>query len=632
MGSGVKRSDTQLEVPMDEQGLLSSNNTPATTIAAPAPVEWLALTEAERTGKWQKRIAALAAIAALGAGTWFGPLAVGWNFLASFAVVGLGGWLLVRRTRSYICFKTFFSIHLDYRAVRTKARKMAAAGNADPVAIKAIWDEAHERSAVKGYECVAQLQGLWVKMSQMMATRSDILPECYCKWLGKAQDQMPARGIAEIEAMLAEELGRPVSEVFLELVPEPLGCASIAQVHRAKRLDGTEVVVKLQHAGIEDRMAADILILQQILVWLKKLEPDFDMTSIARQWMAAIPEELDFHRESANMAEMRGCLARESPAPAEGARGVFVTDPKWASVEAIIPEVFNDISTRRVLVQRFEPGAALNAIDKVAEQLRASEGLSGGTEQGTEGQLPLLTSIARWYGRGLFLDGVFHADPHPGNFLLSARNKTSTGAGMPVLLDFGLVKHIQEPVRLGLARLVLGSHHLIGALADGAKMQTQETQDRAKAARVVVLEGFKDLGFPIPDDDTGLMLDVAVFLFRPSQTAAEAEAERVEAEKKAMDKVMATANDKEMKGIAATAEEEHQNKIALKPLTALPEELILFQRVLTLFRGLCTQHSVKINFIEQLAPFAVSTDRLPFFRSRLSVIAHCSRVLTCVCV
>jgi predicted unusual protein kinase regulating ubiquinone biosynthesis (AarF/ABC1/UbiB family) len=60
-----------------------------------------------------------------------------------------------------------------------------------------------------------------------------------------------------------------------------------------------------------------------------------------------------------------------------------------------------------------------------------------------------------------------------------------------------------------------------------------------------------------------------------------------------------------MKGIGPSPEEERHNKVALKPLTALPEELILFQRVLTLFRGLCTQHSVKINFIEQLAPFAV---------------------------
>ncbi len=609
-------------IPMDEQTLLPDTETNRDALpgaggagaSAGGPnagsqtspgveiAPWPALSSAERASTWRRRLGALAAIAALGAGTWYGPWGAGWNGLASFCAVGLCGWLLVRTTRTYKCFTTFFSVHLDYRGVRAQARKMHARGTGDPATLKALWDAAHERSALKGYKCVAELQGLWVKMSQMLATRSDILPECYCVQLGKAQDNMPARPIDQVEAMLTSELGRPASDVFEHVAPEPIGCASIAQVHRARlKADGTEVVIKLQHAGIEDKMAADILILKQLLVWLKRLEPDFDMTAIARQWMAAIPEELDFRREAANMEEMRQCLKRGSPEPAPGAPQA--TDPQWAAVEAIIPDVFEDLSTRRVLVQRYEPGSPLNTVEKVAEQLRAGEGLSAGAEPGTEGQLPLLCSIARWYGRGLFLDGVFHADPHPGNFLLSARNKTSTGEGMPVLLDFGLVKHLQKSVQLGLARLVLGSHHLISALAAN---QTNETQQRAQAARQVVLEGFSDLGFPIPEGDTGLMLDVAVFLFRPSQTAAEAEAERVEAEKKAMEKVTATANDKEMKGIGPTAEEERQNKIALTPLSALPEELILFQRVLTLFRGLCTQHSVKINFIEQLAPFAVS--------------------------
>lgn len=174
---------------------------------------------------------------------------------------------------------------------------------------------------------------------------------------------------------------------------------------------------------------------------------------------------------------------------------------------------------------------------------------------------------------------MFHADPHPGNFLLSASGQTAAGEGKPVLLDFGLVKKLQRPVQLGLARLVLGSHHLIEALTEASTAQgsvspanlvtlaypsyTQllqhssrmlfrrqaaatEAQDRAKAARSVVLEGFTELGFPIADENVGLMLDVAVFLFRPSQTAAEAEAERVANEEKAMQKVLSTSNDKEM--------------------------------------------------------------------------------------
>ena len=236
--------------------------------------------------------------------------------MTSCAVVLVGGWLLVRRTRSYIWFKCLFQCHWDYRTVRRKARQLVEGGaTADPVEIKALWDGAHNRCAQRGYECVAQQKGLWVKMSQMLATRSDILPEVYCRLLGRAQDQMPARPVAEVKAMIAAELGRPLEEVFSTVVAEPIGSASIAQVHRARlQSDGTEVIIKVQHAGIEQRMAADIIILRQLLEWLKKLEPDFDMTAIARQWMKAIPEELDFMHEAANMVEMARCLEASAPA------------------------------------------------------------------------------------------------------------------------------------------------------------------------------------------------------------------------------------------------------------------------------------------------------------------------------
>ena len=122
--------------PMDDQGLLATSGK-QNLMPAPAAVEWPALMQRRRP-RDGGAVSAIVAIAALGAGTWFGPWGAGWNFLASFAAVGIGSWLLVRRTRSYVCFKTFFSVHLDYRGVRSKARKMAAAGTADPVALKAL--------------------------------------------------------------------------------------------------------------------------------------------------------------------------------------------------------------------------------------------------------------------------------------------------------------------------------------------------------------------------------------------------------------------------------------------------------------------------------------------------------------
>lgn len=555
--------------------------------AAPAPV-WPAMLRAAKSSRLQFRGAIIAAVSALVAGAVAGPWSVGWNLASASAAVMSGSWLLFRHTRSYIAFKCFFLCHWDYRGIRSTARKMTTGNRQpDPAKLKVLWDGGHERCAQRGYECVAQLQGLWVKLAQMMATRSDILPEVYCRLLGKAQDQMPARPIEEIKAMVAAELGsRDLADVFDEITTAPIGCASIAQVHRARlAADGTEVVLKLQHHDIEQRMAHDLIIFEQILGWIKWLEPEFDLSAIARQWVSAIPEELDFQHEATNMAEMLAGL--ESTASECTA---------WASVEAVIPRVYTELSTRSMLVQAFEPGAPLSDVVGVEAQLRES----GQAGSNGDGKFKLLQSIARWYGRSLFFDGLFHADPHPGNFLLSTR-LNRLGGPLPVLLDFGLVKRLPTPVQLGLARLVLGSHYLLVALSPGGPGRGPE---HAQAAKKTVLEGFSELGFAIASEDTGTMMDVALWLFRPSQTAAEAEAERVAKEKKAMAKVMRTRNDSDLKKVGRTAEEERQAKLTLKPLTALPEELILFQRVLTLFRGLCTKHSVKLNMISELAPFA----------------------------
>jgi hypothetical protein len=290
--------------------------------------------------------------------------------LAATVLAGLGSWLVARRSRQYICFKCFLLCHLDYRKMRRKARELSASapGEAPAAELAALWDATHERCARRCYETVSRLHGLWVKMAQMLACRRDILPEVYCELLGRAQDSMPSRPAQEVLQHVSKQLGRPVEEVFESWQPEVLGCASIAQVHRATLRNGRggerpagaagggaaaaqlqppqQVVIKVQHPGVEARMAADCLILARLLGWMRKLEPDFDLTPIARQWMAAIPLELDFVREASNMVEMACLLGAGSAADgAEGPTSPELTPPPGGgggavAVQAVIPRVF----------------------------------------------------------------------------------------------------------------------------------------------------------------------------------------------------------------------------------------------------------------------------------------------------
>jgi hypothetical protein len=173
---------------------------------------------------------------------------------------------------------------------------------------------------------------------------------------------------------------------------------------------------------------------------------------------------------------------------------------------------------------------------------------------------------------------------------------------VPVLLDFGLVKRLSSGVRLGLARLVVGAHALGAILAAPGRSAPPAG---AALAKDVIMEAFRELGLPLgAGGDTELLVEVALFLFRPSTSIEAAEAARAAVEAKQRSKVLGTLSDQELKKVAPSAEEARAKRVAMTPLSALPEELILFQRVLTLLRGLATSHSVALNFMELLEPFA----------------------------
>ncbi|WP_219462852.1 ABC1 kinase family protein [Nonomuraea rhizosphaerae] len=250
----------------------------------------------------------------------------------------------------------------------------------------------------------------FVKLGQVLSTRRDLLPPEFVDELGRLQDQVAPAPWEQIEPVLSAELGGPVDKVFAEFDSEPLAAASIAQAYTARLHTGESVVVKVQRPAIGRVVAKDLDIVRRLALTLEsrtRWGRSLGMRDLAEGFAVAIAEELDFRIEAANMAAVA----------ASG--GGSVTYP--APVSAMC--------TDRVLVMQRLSGRPLAA---------------AGREQGPELARDLLDCLLRQ----ILVEGVFHADPHPGNIML-------LDDGTLGLLDFGSVGRLDSSVRSALQRFLL---------------------------------------------------------------------------------------------------------------------------------------------------------------------------------
>ncbi|WP_250038238.1 ABC1 kinase family protein [Paractinoplanes maris] len=261
----------------------------------------------------------------------------------------------------------------------------------------------------------------FVKIGQLLSTRRDLLPAEFADELTALQDKATPVPWPEIEAVLTAELGRPVDEVFREIDREPLAAASVAQVHPARLLDGTEVVVKVQRPGITRIVERDLDILLRLgdtlegrTAWGRA----FGVRGLATGFAEALREELDFTVERDNLQAMAAALAGS---PERGVR---------------VPVAYPGMSSERVLVMDRLPGTPLGAAAPVLARLageRRAEVASG-----------LLDSMLDQ----ILVHGLFHVDLHPGNLLLN--DDGSLG-----MLDLGSVGRIDAVTRTAIGRLLL---------------------------------------------------------------------------------------------------------------------------------------------------------------------------------
>jgi predicted unusual protein kinase regulating ubiquinone biosynthesis (AarF/ABC1/UbiB family) len=257
-----------------------------------------------------------------------------------------------------------------------------------------------------------ELGTTYIKLGQLLSSRSDLLPDVYIEELDRLTDQVPPVPFAEIAAVLYEDLDR---DLFASIDPEPMATASIAQIHRAQLANGREVAVKVRRPGVVEQVQLDLDLIRSTAKLLDKHSEAaqlLQVTALADELEVHLLAELNFEEEAHN-AELIASFLAEFPS-------------------VVVPEVIRPYVTERVLVLELIHG----------EKVSAAHGLP--PERAAE----LAREFFRSYVRQVTVHGVYHADPHRGNVLL-------TPDGRLALLDFGLLGRLDDDTRRSLSLLLL---------------------------------------------------------------------------------------------------------------------------------------------------------------------------------
>ena len=234
---------------------------------------------------------------------------------------------------------------------------------------------------------LVELGPAYVKLGQVLSTRPDLIPEQYIHELEKLQDDVGPIPLQDIERTIEEELGARLGKLFAEFEPDPIGTASLGQVHGAVLRDGREVVVKVQRPGIRPQLVADIEYFRELASFMTnhtEAGTRIDLLGVIQQLERALAEELDYRVEARNGATLRRSLA-EFP-------------------RLLIPRVIEAYSTHRVLTTERVRGIKISEIPSVTRVEHDFEAVAD--------------ELAKAYLKQITIDGHFHADPHPGNLFV----------------------------------------------------------------------------------------------------------------------------------------------------------------------------------------------------------------------
>jgi predicted unusual protein kinase regulating ubiquinone biosynthesis (AarF/ABC1/UbiB family) len=424
-----------------------------------------------------------------------------------------------------------FIVIASYLSLRLQARFRSQE------AVMRVMARKHRKNSQRIERAIVALQGLYIKVGQLISIMTNFLPQEFRAHLEGLQDQVPPRPYEDIERRIREEFdGKSPDELFQSFDRRPIASASIGQVHLARLAGGQRVAVKVQYPDLEEIVKSDLRTLRRIFRIVQFFVPYQGLDDVYREIRAMLHAELDFRAEAQS--------AERIAANFRGRSGV------------VFPTVVRELSTQRVLTTHFEAGT------KVGDLARLDR---AGVDRGGVARM-----VVEAYCKQIFTDGVYHADPHPGNLLV---RRAAGGELEVVFLDFGAVAEVSPQMRQGIVEMIQG------ALA----------RDTPRIVR-----SMKQMGFIAKGADDRVFDRVIEYFHDRFQ-------EQISLDSLSLKDIKFDPQ----KGLENLADLRRMD-ISLREISAnfhVPKEWILLERTLLLLMGLCTALDPQMNPMTVVRPY-----------------------------
>ena len=267
---------------------------------------------------------------------------------------------------------------------------------------------------------ILKLRGVYIKLGQVLSIMGGFLPRVITKELEQLQDAVPPREFDELSHRFFEDFGATADELYANIESTPIAAASLGQVHEAELLDGTRVAVKVLYPGIRAVIAVDLKVLWLAILVYRWFVPVQNIERVHDALVDLLRRETDYVHEAEMMKQMAANFVR--------------------SKDILFPEVVDALSSRNVLTMTFMEGLKINHVDEMSER-------------GIDSHAVAVRLVESFYEQ-VFVHRLFHADPHPGNFLVQPGRKPTRPK--IVVLDFGAVSEVRQEMVDGMVEVLQG--------------------------------------------------------------------------------------------------------------------------------------------------------------------------------